>query len=252
MELKDIIKQLRKEKGITQSELAEAIYVSRSTVAKWENGLGLPNQKSIKMLEEYFGIDATSLSTTEPEAVIVEKNRCIRWSVIGSITGWCVMVLLLIGMCILPFAIHNRNYGLTPEMAAGVFADNDYIDTGDYRIYYSVFEGNWENGSHWRSLSTFRPVEKHLWGYTVSSKDYTADVILYNNYLCGHLYSIKGLHGYYNIIKNTDVSPAEEILVTAKAVEVNGIEYELQHGFFFITPNPIEYFTIGDAFFNVA
>ena len=41
-ELKDKIKRLRKEKGLTQEEFAKTLFVSRSAVAKWENGLGLP------------------------------------------------------------------------------------------------------------------------------------------------------------------------------------------------------------------
>ena len=36
MELKDKLKQLRKAQGLTQAQLADAIFVSRSTVAKWE------------------------------------------------------------------------------------------------------------------------------------------------------------------------------------------------------------------------
>jgi transcriptional regulator with XRE-family HTH domain len=52
MELKDKIKNLRKEKGLTQAQLADALFVSRSTVAKWENGLGLPGPDSIKALEK--------------------------------------------------------------------------------------------------------------------------------------------------------------------------------------------------------
>ena len=50
MEFKDRLKKLRKEKAISQQELANAIYVSRSAVAKWENGLGLPNPESMVTL----------------------------------------------------------------------------------------------------------------------------------------------------------------------------------------------------------
>ena len=38
MELKEKLKSLRMNRGLTQAKLASAIYVSRSTVAKWENG----------------------------------------------------------------------------------------------------------------------------------------------------------------------------------------------------------------------
>ena len=40
MEFKDNLKQMRREKGLTQAQLAEKLFVTRSTVAKWENGLG--------------------------------------------------------------------------------------------------------------------------------------------------------------------------------------------------------------------
>ena len=43
VEFNDNLKQMRTQKGLTQAQLAELIFVSRSTVAKWENGLGLPN-----------------------------------------------------------------------------------------------------------------------------------------------------------------------------------------------------------------
>ncbi|MBR1993808.1 MAG: helix-turn-helix transcriptional regulator, partial [Firmicutes bacterium] len=39
-----------------QAQLAEAIFVSRSTVAKWENGLGLPGKASMEALEALFAI----------------------------------------------------------------------------------------------------------------------------------------------------------------------------------------------------
>ena len=46
MEFKENPKQLRTQKGLTQAQPAEKLFVSRSTVAKWENGLGLPNPES--------------------------------------------------------------------------------------------------------------------------------------------------------------------------------------------------------------
>ena len=75
MEFKDNLKQLRTEKGLTQAQLAEKLFVSRSTVAKWENGLGLPNPESMAALEELFGVTAQEIATKEPENVIVQKNK---------------------------------------------------------------------------------------------------------------------------------------------------------------------------------
>lgn len=249
MEFKDKLKKLRQDKGITQQALADAIFVSRSTVAKWENGLGLPNPESMQALEEYFGIRQEEMATSEPEAVIVQKNRRLR--LIGKLLGWTAILAITILMCILPFAIHSGDYGFTPEMAAGVFADNAYIDTGDYRIYYHTFEGDWEDGQHWEILSAFRPVEQHFWGWTVSEEDYDFRVITQNNYVVGRLTSIQGKNGYYNLIGVTISNEMPSYIVTVESVSINGVEYEVQQGFFFITPEPVEYFRIGDVFLNV-
>lgn len=78
MELKDKLKQVWTEKGLTQEQLAEKLYVIRSTIAKWGNGLGLPNPESMAALEEIFSITSQEIATKEPETVIVEKNRKLR------------------------------------------------------------------------------------------------------------------------------------------------------------------------------
>ena len=92
MEFKDNLKQLRTEKGLTQAQLAEKLFVSRSTVAKWENGLGLPNPESMAALEELFGIASQEIATKEPEAVIVAKNR--KLLLVGQILGWSAILAL--------------------------------------------------------------------------------------------------------------------------------------------------------------
>ena len=193
MEFKENLKQLRLQKGLTQAQLAEKLFVSRSTVAKWENGLGLPNPESMAALEKLFDIVAEELATKEPEGVIVKKNRKLRW--IGQIVAWSTILVLLIAMSYLPFAIHNGKYGFTPDMVAGSYADEAYIDTGDYRIYYFTFGGDWENGKHWSDLQGFKPVKKHFWGCTVSEDDYAYKVFTKDNYVVGRLYTIKGEGG---------------------------------------------------------
>lgn len=249
MELKDKIKNLRKEKGLTQAQLADALFVSRSTVAKWENGLGLPGPDSMKALEALFEVEPEQITTTEPEVVIVEKNRKLHR--MAQAAGWILLLTLTAFSMYLPFALHKGNYGFTWDMAAGIFADNSYFDTGDYRIYYHVFEGDWEDGRHWYSLSTFRPVEKHLWGFTVSEEDYQSDVILYNYQMVGKLYSIKGKNGYYNIITSTVGSGVPDFIYTIENISIQGVEYQVQNGVFFITPEPVEYFKIGEHFLHV-
>ncbi len=260
MEFKEKLKQLRTNKGFTQAQLAEKLFVSRSTVAKWENGLGLPNSESMAMLEQLFDISASEFATNEPEEVIVKKNRKLR--MVGQIIGWSTVLILIVAVIYFPFAIYNGDFFFTPDMAAKSYAGEEYIDTGDYQIYYFTFEGVLDDGSLWSDLQGFRPVKKHFWGCTVSEDDYTYKVFTKDNYVVGRLYTIKGDNGYYNLIDKAGHYKVEEYgnpmiwdipyeLITATAITISGVEYELQEGFFFITDEPVKYFKISDEWYDV-
>ena len=47
METKDIIRELRIKKGLSQEELAEKIFVTRQAVSRWENGETTPNTETL-------------------------------------------------------------------------------------------------------------------------------------------------------------------------------------------------------------
>ncbi len=55
------LKYLRKEKGLSQEEFAEALNVSRQTVAKWESGESMPDVENCKMISMFFGITIDDL-----------------------------------------------------------------------------------------------------------------------------------------------------------------------------------------------
>lgn len=100
MEFKDRLKQLRQQKGITQEMLGRAIYVSRSAIAKWEAGLGVPSEDSLNALCAYFSIPKTYLfPNATMEAVLVEKNVQIkngqRRSIILGIIVFMLSVICL-------------------------------------------------------------------------------------------------------------------------------------------------------------
>ena len=50
------IKQLRKKKGISQSELAELIGVKTNTVSTWERGTRKPDFEALNLLSDYFEV----------------------------------------------------------------------------------------------------------------------------------------------------------------------------------------------------
>lgn len=61
MEFKDILKNLRKEKGLTQEQLASSIGVSEITIRSYEAGRREPNSQTMVALEEYFNVSGSYL-----------------------------------------------------------------------------------------------------------------------------------------------------------------------------------------------
>ena len=64
MDVKQIgafIKALRKEKNMTQEDLAEALFVSGKTVSRWETGSTLPDLITLQSIAEYFSVDIREL-----------------------------------------------------------------------------------------------------------------------------------------------------------------------------------------------
>lgn len=54
MELHEKLQELRKSRGLTQEQLAQRIYVSRTAISKWESGRGTPSIDSLKALSAFF------------------------------------------------------------------------------------------------------------------------------------------------------------------------------------------------------
>lgn len=74
MEFNEKLQELRKQKGLTQEELAEILFVSRTAVSKWESGRGYPNIESLKALAVFFGVTIDGLLSGEELLTIAEKE----------------------------------------------------------------------------------------------------------------------------------------------------------------------------------
>ena len=61
MEPKDILLELRTQKGLTQEELAEKVCVTRQAVSRWENGDTVPNTETLKVLSKFYGVSINTL-----------------------------------------------------------------------------------------------------------------------------------------------------------------------------------------------
>ena len=98
MEFHEKLQELRKRKGLTQEELAEHLYVSRTAISKWESGRGFPNIESLKAIAKFFSVSLDELLSGEALLVIAEedhreKGRVFRDLLFGLLD--CAMALLL-------------------------------------------------------------------------------------------------------------------------------------------------------------
>ena len=77
------IKRIRTEKGLSQKALAEKMYVTRSTVARWETGARLPDAVMIARLADVLGTDVNLLLSAAaesdecPNVILVDDRKLI-------------------------------------------------------------------------------------------------------------------------------------------------------------------------------
>lgn len=74
MEFNEKLKELRKRKGLTQEELAQALYVSRTAVSKWESGRGYPSIDSLKAVAKLFSVTVDDLISGDELLNVAEED----------------------------------------------------------------------------------------------------------------------------------------------------------------------------------
>ncbi len=100
MEFHEKLQELRRKKGMTQEELAEQLFVSRTAISKWESGRGYPNIDSLKDISHFFGMTIDDLLSGEALLAIAqkeqkEKEAHIRAVVFGLLDCSAAMLLFV-------------------------------------------------------------------------------------------------------------------------------------------------------------
>ena len=75
MEFHEKLQTLRQQKGLTQEELAQALFVSRAAISKWESGRGYPNIDSLKAIASFFSVTVDMLLSGEEVLTIAEEAQ---------------------------------------------------------------------------------------------------------------------------------------------------------------------------------
>ena len=137
MEFNEKLQELRKSRGLTQEELAEALFVSRTAISKWESGRGYPSIDSLKEISRYFSVSIDVLLSGDQLIMIAEKeNKSNLNSVCDLLLGFVDLFSLL--LIFLPLYQKPSNGYIYAVNLFG-YVDNDaYIITTYWVLFVSL------------------------------------------------------------------------------------------------------------------
>lgn len=116
MELGRQIKQHRKERGLSQEDLAAAIYVARQTVSNWETDRTYPDVENLLLLSDLFDVTVDELIKGDVEAMkeaISNDYRKMVWF------SWIGLVVAIGGAVFAIAGITMWDWDLIPSVIAG-------------------------------------------------------------------------------------------------------------------------------------
>ena len=137
MEFNEKLQNLRKDKGLTQKELAEALYVSRTAISKWESGRGYPSIDSLKEIAKYFSVTIDELLSTDEVLTIAEKDNKQKEKHLRSLV-FGLLDISVIMFFFLPFFGQKAN-GIVQEVS--LLSSNEiatYLRIAYYSIVISI------------------------------------------------------------------------------------------------------------------
>ena len=140
----EFLKSLRREKGLTQEQLAEQFFVSSRTVSRWETGSNLPDVATLIELADYYEVDIRELIDGERKSETMDKEtketlvkvaryaekkeKLIQAKVLYIAVGFGLEVLI----CTFLFAggIRGTLYGIVPESICNGILGTSYVLAG--------------------------------------------------------------------------------------------------------------------------
>ena len=134
MEFHEKLQALRKGRGLTQEELAQALYVSRTAISKWESGRGYPSIDSLKEISKFFSVSIDDLLSGEKIISIAEKENKANMQNICDLLFGVVdfMSIMLIILPLYPMPVNDYVYSVN------LFAYTESAPVNRI-IYWAVF-----------------------------------------------------------------------------------------------------------------
>ena len=130
MEFREKLKKLRTENGLSQEALADAVHISRSAIAKYENGNGNPSEETLKALAVYFGVEVNDLKDDS------ETKRKTNKATIKTAVIIVTSVIALGGI------VTGTTFGILNNVNIGRYTYIDYelrTENISLNYYYDVY-----------------------------------------------------------------------------------------------------------------
>ena len=137
MEFNEKLQELRKNKGLTQEELAEALYVSRTAISKWESGRGYPSIDSLKEIAKYFSVTIDELLSSDEVLSIAEEDNKQKETHFRSLVFGILDISVLM-FFFLPFFGQKANGVIQEVSLLSLNEITTYLKTAYYAIVISI------------------------------------------------------------------------------------------------------------------
>lgn len=160
MDMKKIggfLKTLRKEKGLTQEQLAEILLVSGRTISRWETGTNMPDLSILIQMAEFYDVEVKELLDGERKSETMEKEWKETLSKVADYNklekekaakagnlAFGLMFAACAAMIVIQLIIAEELYVVAGETAVLLIGGGVYIGL-------MVYHGIWETGTGWKS-----------------------------------------------------------------------------------------------------
>ena len=137
MEFNEKLQELRKQRGLTQEELAEKLYVSRTAISKWESGRGYPNIESLKAIAKFFSVTVDELLSSGEVLTIAEEDNKRKekhfYDLIYGLLDLCIAMLLF-----LPFFAQKADGTVGGVSLIALDGVQPYLKTAYFAVVISM------------------------------------------------------------------------------------------------------------------
>ena len=197
---KDKLKELREKHGLSQQELADKLFVSRSAVAKWENGLGMPGKASMESLCDFFKITQEDFLKVEDTIEVLSNVERKSRKLLKIFIAILAPLIIYFIVSLIAFSIYCYNRSQMPQQQTYYsqkylekfnLEDLQMIETDSYflnckngEIFYAEID----------SEETYDEYVNYVYGYLRNSPDIF--YLSFKTRLYNHLYPSSPTYSY--------------------------------------------------------